>query len=508
MKRRTLAFVVLGTWIGSLGWLVQRQYFRSTGARLAEAALAIPPGARYYRLATGEGLLGFASTTIDTLSDSIKVDDVLVLDVAATGRLYRTTSRSTAIVGRTLRMQSLNITVDGDDGQFDAMGRVQGDSLMRMSLVSGGDSNVARVRVDHAPVIPSLLALRLAFGGELRVGRRYRVQLFDPITLAERVVALRVAAETTLVVSDSAAFDSTANVWVAVQWDSVPSFRLDVDSGPGDRLWIDAQGQLVRLEQSNGMVMERAAFEIAYENFRHRDTAAVARASRVQPGATVAATALAAGAPVRAARLQQFRVVARGVDARRLGIEGRGQTVKGDTIEIQRPEQLGAASRFFIPVRDSSLLFWLRPEPLIQSNDFRIEARARQIVGRERNATRVTERLLAWVGGLRRAPTTGVPNAAGVLAAGAGDCNEMTVLFVALARAVGLPARPVTGLLWRGQAFYYHAWAEVYIGEWVAVDPLLGELPADAGRVRLGTGNLARRPDLTRLIGNLKLEKL
>jgi transglutaminase-like putative cysteine protease len=81
------------------------------------------------------------------------------------------------------------------------------------------------------------------------------------------------------------------------------------------------------------------------------------------------------------------------------------------------------------------------------------------------------------------------------------------VLFVALARAAGLPARPVAGLLLRDGRFYYHAWAEVYLGDWVPVDPMLGDLPASADRVRLTTG-LARHVDLLRLIGNLTLETL
>jgi hypothetical protein len=46
----------------------------------------------------------------------------------------------------------------------------------------------------------------------------------------------------------------------------------------------------------------------------------------------------------------------------------------------------------------------------------------------------------------------------------------------------------------------------VYLGDWVAVDPMLGKI-ADASRVRLTTG-LARHVDLLRLIGNLTLETL
>ena len=84
-----------------------------------------------------------------------------------------------------------------------------------------------------------------------------------------------------------------------------------------------------------------------------------------------------------------------------------------------------------------------------------------------------------------------------VLLTRAGDCNELAQVFVALARARGLTARPVTGLLYVDGKFYYHAWAEVLLKDWVAVDPMLGQVPADAAHIRLMQG-LALRTDLIR----------
>jgi len=150
---------------------------------------------------------------------------------------------------------------------------------------------------------------------------------------------------------------------------------------------------------------------------------------------------------------------------------------------------------------------YLQPEPLIQSDNPRIRAQARAILGRERDPAHAAELLLRWVSS-HVEPTAAVrlPGAVQVLARRRGDCNEHTLLYVALARAVGLPARSAAGLLLVDGRFYYHAWAEVYLGDWVAVDPTFGQFPADAARVRFGIGGLARQVELTRLIGRLKLE--
>lgn len=111
--------------------------------------------------------------------------------------------------------------------------------------------------------------------------------------------------------------------------------------------------------------------------------------------------------------------------------------------------------------------------------------RATDVVG----ATR--ELATAVHGELAFAPTPGRSDGAGVLATGQGDCTEHTSLFLAAARATGLDARPVAGLLYLsegvvGPGLYPHAWAEVRVGDrWVAVDPTLGTFPADAARVPL-----------------------
>jgi transglutaminase-like putative cysteine protease len=70
-----------------------------------------------------------------------------------------------------------------------------------------------------------------------------------------------------------------------------------------------------------------------------------------------------------------------------------------------------------------------------------------------------------------------------------GDCSESARLFVALCRGARIPARLVHGLLWTergGGGFGLHAWAEVALADhWREVDPVSGDMPAHAVRLRL-----------------------
>jgi len=101
--------------------------------------------------------------------------------------------------------------------------------------------------------------------------------------------------------------------------------------------------------------------------------------------------------------------------------------------------------------------------------------------------------------------------ASDVLAAGQGDCTEHAVLFVALARAAGIPARAQLGLVAAtyadGQpALYWHAWAEVRsAGEWIAMDPIFGQPVADATHVGLGEYLGRGQADAVGLLGALKV---
>ena len=73
---------------------------------------------------------------------------------------------------------------------------------------------------------------------------------------------------------------------------------------------------------------------------------------------------------------------------------------------------------------------------------------------------------------------------------------------------MGIPARIATGLAYVNGKFYYHAWPEIHLRTWTAVDPTFGQFPADAAHLRFVAGGLTRQGELLRLVGNLRIEVL
>jgi transglutaminase-like putative cysteine protease len=185
------------------------------------------------------------------------------------------------------------------------------------------------------------------------------------------------------------------------------------------------------------------------------------------------------------------------------------RSARGDTLVVAR--ESGAKLQSWTKLDASgpqamTILAALRAEPGIP-RDSAIVATSRRIVGKETDALARVRLLNRWVhDSLAKRTTIGIPNAATVLRTRSGDCNEHAALFTALARADGIPTRIAAGLAYIDGKFYYHAWPEVYLTDWVAVDPTFGQVPADAGHLRFTIGGLSRQAELLRLIGTLRID--
>jgi transglutaminase-like putative cysteine protease len=151
----------------------------------------------------------------------------------------------------------------------------------------------------------------------------------------------------------------------------------------------------------------------------------------------------------------------------------------------------------------------LEPTPQFDSDAPPIVALARELTAGAKGSYEAAVRLEKHVfGRLKKSYGTSNDRASDVLVAGRGDCTEHTALFVALARAAGIPARAVHGLVFAAYsdaapALYWHAWPEVRVaGAWIPLDPTFGQPVADATHVALGGG---ARVDTVGLLGSLKV---
>lgn len=159
-----------------------------------------------------------------------------------------------------------------------------------------------------------------------------------------------------------------------------------------------------------------------------------------------------------------------------------------------------------LPVDDPDMEPYLIPEPLIQSDDPAVVELADSLTEGVPDAWDAALRINGYVDrAVLNSPTVSLPSAVEVLENMRGDCNEHTILFVALARAAGIPAKVCAGVVYLDRAFGYHAWPMVWVGQWVPMDPTLGQAVADPTHIILAQGSLESQYVIASAMGRLSI---
>ncbi|MFI5255653.1 MAG: transglutaminase family protein [Gemmatimonadales bacterium] len=511
-RRALLAAGVLALWIAGLGVLVHHQLFRPHTERLAEAGLRVTPGAEFYAVLQGGQQIGFASSTIDTTDGGITVTDYLVADLPVAGKLHRASARTSTQVTRALRVTHFTVDVDADLAPIKAAGTVLGDSLMLLAVggVSGQPVDTQRIVLNGPVLLPTLVPLAIALGERPSVGSSYTLPVFDPMTMAPRDMKVSVVAESVFVLHDSSVVNAATKRWEGVLPDTVRAWRMTTtaEGKAGFDGWVDEQGRIVLVTRLLGLTLERRPYEVAFENWK---ADAAARGALVTADRDIyETTAITAKKKLRA-NLKELRVRLTGVDLDGFDVKGYRQQLRGDTLTITRedPTAMRAAYRLPDGARGTPMALFLGAEPLLETRSREIQSLARRLRGRDTDPRVVAQRINLWVyDSLAKKITIGVPSALATLRTRVGDCNEHAQLYVALARAAGIPARIAAGLAYLDGKFYYHAWPEVWLERWVAVDPTFGQFPADASHLRFTVGGLGRQAELLRLMGALQIDVL
>jgi transglutaminase-like putative cysteine protease len=286
----------------------------------------------------------------------------------------------------------------------------------------------------------------------------------------------------------------------------IPAFRVEMEfAGLRTIAWITDTGEIVREESPLGFISVRETPEqaraLAVSGRMRMD---LLERAAVIPEIEVRHPQIPPIDDPRNVRLLRMRVT--DADLTSPDLEGAGQHVSGDIVEITDAQKIVAGPH------DADLDPDVSPEPFLESDDPEIRAAAeeavRGVVAPRARAEALTRHVNAM---LQKKPTVSLPSAREVLRTKIGDCNEHTALFVAMARALGLPARIAVGVAYVRGAFYYHAWPEVYIqespgsGYWLPVDPTFNQFPADATHFRLARGGLDRQASIIPLVGRMKI---
>jgi hypothetical protein len=483
---RSLSLVALTAWVATMAVMVNRTYLQASPVNLAADLARYGTAAQwrgvYYR---GEKI-GFTVSQVETTDDGFELLEDGRLQFSLLGANTAAVLRTSAKVDRTFALKSFEFSLDPGTGPLTVRGRLDGLRLTLDIITASGTRTETR-DLDAPPALMLSLGRRLASEG-LVAGSRREWMVFDPATMKNAPVQLAIGNREVVAGGDGGR--------------AIPAFRVDMTfSGITTTAWITDTGEIVREESPMGLISVREPQD---------------RATTLAVSATMRQDMLAASAvvPVMAPRMritdprdvQRMQLRITGADLSGADLQGVGQSVTGNLVELVDPRGLTPGPA------ETGLDQYLKAEAFIESDAPEIRAEAERMVRGVTGPRAQAERLTREVNQLlEKKPTVSLPSALEVLRTRVGDCNEHTVLFVALARSLGIPSRINVGLVFVRGAFYYHAWPEVYLdegrgrGQWLPVDPTFDQFPADATHVRLARGGLDQQTAILPLIGRVQI---
>ncbi len=478
--RRVLTLGIVAFWLVLITALVRKQAPLERPPASPLPLAGVEARDEWFGIYKSGQKIGHAHRVVarDAAGYTFREDSVVALAMLGTPQTLRSTLE--AETDDAFMLRTFSYTLITPATTFTAAGSSDGRTLRARYGAKGQEASL-ELPLDEPIALPSTLRPRV-LADHPAPGARYTVPVFSPLTARSEPMTVIVEGRERL----------------GTRSGPVDTLRLaEEHQGLRTRAWLDVDGNVIREEALLGFTLEREPREEA-----------LAGAETREPIDLVAAT----GIPLEGAiddprNLARLVLRVRGTAAATIPSAPPRQRRSADLLSIAREELPGAPPLIgavpILPGADDPAAA-LAATPFIESDDPAIRAKARAIVEDETDPRRAARKLVTWVHGhVEKAPSVTVPSAREVLTARRGDCNEHAVLLAALARAAGIPARVIAGAVYANDAFYYHAWNELWVGAWVSADAVFDQLPADATHVKLIEGGLERQVALAGIIGQL-----
>lgn len=483
-----LEVLIVVLWLGSLAYAWQRTQ-NAPGASLSAgtellSAVTEGPGAEWVGIYLQGQKIGAGISDVVRSKEGYRIQERTTLRLRAFEQDRELTTIFTASTDPQQVLKRFHFMLHSPPSAIDVKGEVRGTQL-QLEIRSGGEVQKQELTLKSPPEIALTFKERVA-ALKPKVGQVLDLPYFDPASLSQQTLQVTV----------------TQQGEALVDGVMTPTLTLETSyAGVKTSSIITADGRTLEETNALGMQLKRESRAQAMEQGWQKQTAVD----------VIALSAVPISEPIpnaRATRRLYGRLKGGGVEVL---LPRRDDGQKPGAFEVSIPDRETWKS-YPIPMSDARFAPYLADSTALQVRHPRVVATAQSILGDVTDAQDAVARLNAWIHErLRKEPVMGVPGSLEILNTNKGDCNEHTTLFTALARAVGIPTRMAAGVVYSEQvtgspAFYYHAWPEVYLGEWVPVDPTFGQFPADATHIKLVEGDLQDQLSLMRVVGNLSIE--
>ena len=480
MIQKLVKLTILIVWLAMLGLLIERTYLRPSTVIALDAITeeGVRTGDEWAGIYQQGRKIGYAHTSVMREADTYHLLEEAELNLLVLGQVQHVKTVTNSYTTKNFLLKYFNFIMQSATSSMEIKGAVVGNKLV-LDLLTAGQMRKKRIPLKVPPYLALNIKPALVLLG-LEPGKKYRFSLFNPATMSTEDVSISVEAKERIKVGDTEQavykLKETSQGMEAFSWITEDGDTIKEESPLGYVLLKDTMAEAVKPD-TQGPAVDIISLVMIPSN--HVDN----------PAQTRYLKAKLAGAP-----MQGFE------------LEGDRQTFNGRTVEVRVHDETAA---YRLPYAGKDRSSSLQATVLIQSDDKRIKDQSAKILSGEKDARKAAKKLNEWVyNSIEKKPVVSIPSALEVLSQHVGDCNEHTTLYTALARAAGIPTRMAAGIVYLRDGFYYHAWPEVWLGQWTAIDPTFNQFPADATHIRFVAGNIDRQSDILKLVGKLKVEVL
>lgn len=377
-------------------------------------------------------------------------------------------------------LREFDFTLRADEHDMRLVGTVHSGSI-ELVMHTAGEQMPFTLPVGNKLLLSGGLGLSSATLPHLAPGEVVYLDAFDPATMSLGKARLEALRKETLIVAGEEVATTLIETTI---------------SGIVTRAWLSEDDEIVRAETPLGLIIKKILPEEIFKGGVHEDPDTVRETLTIRPEGLAI--------PDQCERL--YVRIAGLSDALTLPEDSR-QYRQDDLWVIER--QIGTMTGEEQPLSESEMEEYLAPDMFMQANHTKIQEKAQEIAGDTEDPWIAAVQLHDWVyENIQKEHILSIPSALEVLEQGRGDCNEHAVLYTALARALHIPARIAIGLAWSEDlgAFGYHAWPEVYVRRWIALDPTFGERYVSPTHIKFFTGSIDQWARLISFVGRIGIE--
>ncbi len=434
--------------------------------------------------------LGFNHGRVRVVKDEIRVSTHTYFRLKAAGVEQVTTITQETKLTPDLQLKSFSLLqeISGNRQKIDA--KVKKDQLV-MDIATSGYQKERKIDFPEGTVPAATVWLNMLRTG-FKVGQKKEINLFvEPFQTVTPMT-----------------YEVVRKEMISFRGQQVSAYVLKQQyAGLDLTLWVTEDGTLVRELTAQGLESRNETEEEAQELKETMSMSSFITLSLVKPQKEIPRPYKLDQLLVKLSNVQTPESIPQDHRQKVLNVKKNEKGTFETTIQIQSERRKTTNENGF-PLNQEVKAEYSQDTSQIQSNHPMIKMLAKELKSNEKDPWKVALSINLWVYSNLEKKLADAFTAVDALNSRKGECQSHTNLFVALARAAGIPSKVVNGLVYSKEykGFMYHAWPEVFVGEWRALDPTLGQPKVDATHIKLSEGNNEGSLKLNEFIGKVDIE--